>query len=203
MDVVFVANGLPDPRPPRPRPLPRPGPQRLPPPPPRPQDVTGPGLQPRQDAHWFNALFFVAFTALGGICFINLFIAVISEHVNLQRGALFMSEEQKTWVEFRRQMLLLRPKVPRAPPPQGSVHKGDKAQNPVEAARLLPHSGRREGTRTAKHCPSDTHNQGPEMAMKVVRQARLELSGGSTPDLLRPSGLHLEGKGPQRRPQRR
>ena len=24
------------------------------------------------------------------------------------------------------------------------------------------------------------------MAMKVVRQARLELSGGSTPDLLRP-----------------
>ena len=26
------------------------------------------------------------------------------------------------------------------------------------------------------------------MAMKVVRQARLELSGGSTPDLLRPEG---------------
>ena len=64
--------------------------------------------------------------------------------------------------------------------------KGDKAQNPVEAARLLPHSGRREGTRTATHCPSDTHNHGTELAMKVVRQARLELSGGSTPDLLRP-----------------
>ena len=29
------------------------------------------------------------------------------------------------------------------------------------------------------------------MAMKVVRQARLELSGGSTPDQLRPG----EGKG--------
>ena len=27
-----------------------------------------------------------------------------------------------------------------------SVHKGDKAQNPVDAAQLLPHSGRREGT---------------------------------------------------------
>ena len=53
--------------------------------------------------------------------------------------------------------------------------KGDKAQNPVEAAQLLPQSGRREGTRTATHCPSDTHNQGTEMAMKVVRQARLEL----------------------------
>ena len=64
--------------------------------------------------------------------------------------------------------------------------KGDKAQNPVEAARLLPHSGRREGTRTAKHSPSDTHNHGAELAMKVVRQARLELSGGSTPDQLRP-----------------
>ena len=64
--------------------------------------------------------------------------------------------------------------------------KGDKAQNPVEAAQLLPHSGQRGGTRTAKHCPSDTHNQGTELAMKVVRQARLELSGGSTPDLLRP-----------------
>ena len=56
--------------------------------------------------------------------------------------------------------------------------KGDKAQNPVEAAQLLPHSG--------MHCLSDTHNHGTELAMKVVRQARLELSGGSTPDLLRP-----------------
>ena len=67
--------------------------------------------------------------------------------------------------------------------------KGDKAQNPVEAAQLLPHSGRREGTRTAMPCPRDTHNQGTEMAMKVVRQAQLELSGGSTPDLLRPLQL--------------
>ena len=66
--------------------------------------------------------------------------------------------------------------------------KGDKAQNPVDAAQLLPHSGRREGTRTAKHCLRDTHNQGTELAMKVVRQAQLELSGGSTPDLLRPPG---------------
>ena len=73
------------------------------------------------------------------------------------------------------------------PPVPNSVRKGDKAQNPVEAAELLPHSGRRGGTRTALHCPSDTHNQGTEMAMKVVRQARLELSGGSTPDLLRPA----------------
>ena len=40
--------------------------------------------------------------------------------------------------------------------------------------------------RPALHCPSDTHNQGTELAMKVVRQAQLELSGGSTPDLLRP-----------------
>ena len=67
--------------------------------------------------------------------------------------------------------------------------KGDKALNPVEAAQLLPHSGRRGGTRTASHCLSDTHNQGTELAMKVVRQARLELSGGSTPDLLRPLPL--------------
>ena len=74
-------------------------------------DVTAPGLQPRLNASWAHALFFVAFTALGGICFVNLFIAVISEHVNLQRGAYFMSEAQKSWVEFRRQMLLLRPKV--------------------------------------------------------------------------------------------
>ena len=72
-----------------------------------------------------------------------------------------------------------------------SVQKGDKAQNPVEAAQLLPHSGRREGTRTAVHCPSDTHNQGTETATKVVRQARLELSGGSTPDRLRPPGAHV------------
>ena len=28
------------------------------------------------------------------------------------------------------------------------------------------------------------------MAMKVMRQARLELSGGSTPDLLRPPNIH-------------
>ena len=49
-----------------------------------------------------------------------------------------------------------------------------------------PHSGRRGGTRTAKHCLRDKNNHGTEMAMKVVRQARLEHSGGSTPDLLRP-----------------
>ena len=60
-----------------------------------------------------------------------------------------------------------------------SVHKGDKAHNPVEAAQILPHSGRREGTRTAMHYPSDAHNQGTELAMKVVRQAWLELSGGA------------------------
>eukprot|EP00670_Eutreptiella_braarudii_P020395 CAMPEP_0174352534 /NCGR_PEP_ID=MMETSP0811_2-20130205/10970_1 /TAXON_ID=73025 ORGANISM="Eutreptiella gymnastica-like, Strain CCMP1594" /NCGR_SAMPLE_ID=MMETSP0811_2 /ASSEMBLY_ACC=CAM_ASM_000667 /LENGTH=85 /DNA_ID=CAMNT_0015482685 /DNA_START=345 /DNA_END=600 /DNA_ORIENTATION=+ len=63
--------------------------------------------------------------------------------------------------------------------------EGDKAQNPVEAARLFPIQGRGKG-RTAKHCLRDTDNHGTEKAMKVVRQARLELSGGSTPDLLRP-----------------
>ena len=45
--------------------------------------------------------------------------------------------------------------------------------------------------------PLFAHNQGTELAMKVVRQARLELSGGSTPDLLRPlcasSALHKHG----------
>ena len=71
--------------------------------------------------------------------------------------------------------------------------KGDKAQNPVDAAQLLPHSGRREGTRTAKHCPRDTHNHGTELAMKVVRQARLELSGGSTPDQLTPPPPETKG----------
>ena len=34
--------------------------------------------------------------------------------------------------------------------------------------------------------PPPDHNHGTELAMKVVRQARLEHSGGSTPDLLRP-----------------
>ena len=53
-----------------------------------------------------------------------------------------------------------------------------------------------QGTRTAKHCPSDTHNQGTELAMKVVRQARLELSGGSTPDLLRPHSFPRSPPGP-------
>ena len=40
--------------------------------------------------------------------------------------------------------------------------------------------------KTAKHCLRDKNNHGTELAMKVVRQARLELSGGSTPDQLRP-----------------
>ena len=40
--------------------------------------------------------------------------------------------------------------------------------------------------KTAKYCPRDTHNHGTELAMKVVRQARLELSGGSTPGQLGP-----------------
>ena len=43
--------------------------------------------------------------------------------------------------------------------------------------------------RAAKHCLRDTDNHGTEKAMKVVRQARLELSGGSTPDQLRPPAL--------------
>ena len=42
-----------------------------------------------------------------------------------------------------------------------------------------------------KHCPRDAHNNGTEMAMKVVRQARLEHSGGSTPDQLRAQGCLL------------
>ena len=40
----------------------------------------------------------------------------------------------------------------------------------------------------------DTDNHGTEMAMKVVRQARLELSGGSTPYQLRPDGSQLRGR---------
>ena len=40
--------------------------------------------------------------------------------------------------------------------------------------------------RTAKHCLRDTNNHGTELATKAVRQARLELSGGSTPDQLKP-----------------
>ena len=35
-----------------------------------------------------------------------------------------------------------------------------------------------------------------QLAMKVVRQARLELSGGSTPDLLRPSRTALGDRAP-------
>ena len=43
------------------------------------------------------------------------------------------------------------------------------------------------------------------MAMKVVRQARLELSGGSTPDLLRPTAdppppTHTPAEHPQTAP---
>ena len=46
---------------------------------------------------------------------------------------------------------------------------------------------REEGKeRTARHCPRDTNNLGTELAMKAMRQARLELSGGSTPDQLKP-----------------
>ena len=43
-----------------------------------------------------------------------------------------------------------------------------------------------------KTCLRDTHNHGIELAMKVVRQARLELSGGSTPDLLRPKNILIQ-----------
>ena len=65
--------------------------------------------------------------------------------------------------------------------------KGDNALNPVDAAQ--PDSYPIQGggkERTAKHCPRDTNNHGTELAMKAVRQARLELSGGSTPDQLKP-----------------
>ena len=43
--------------------------------------------------------------------------------------------------------------------------------------------------KTAKHCLRDKYKHGTEAAIKVVRQARLELSGGSTPDQLRPPPL--------------
>ena len=44
-----------------------------------------------------------------------------------------------------------------------------------------PIQGRGKG-RTAKHCLRDTDNHGSQKAMKVVRQAWLEVRGGSTPD---------------------
>ena len=63
--------------------------------------------------------------------------------------------------------------------------KGDKALNPRSSPTLTPF--RAEGRdKTAKHCLRDKYNHGTKLAMKVVRQARLELSGGSTPDQLRP-----------------
>ena len=47
------------------------------------------------------------------------------------------------------------------------------------------------------HCQRDTNNHGTELAMKAVRQARLELSGGSTPDQLKPSGPPCQCQGPE------
>ena len=92
------------------------------------------------------------------------------------------------------ELLPVRPlprKVPDGPAPLATV---PSPMTRGGGGRLLS-----SGTRPPPPRPRDTHNQGTEMAMKAVRQARLELSGGSTPDLWRPPGafgpLLLRGGG--------
>ena len=66
--------------------------------------------------------------------------------------------------------------------PNSARRPGDDAPNPTDDRQPLPDSGR-SGCCTGWHCPRDTNTCGTEMATKAVRQARLELSGGSAPDL--------------------
>ena len=63
-----------------------------------------------------------------------------------------------------------------------------QSPEPCRSSPTLTPSRAEGRDKTAKHCQRDKNNHGTELAMKVVRQARLELSGGSTPDQLRPGG---------------
>ena len=99
-------------------------------------------------------------------------------------------------------------------PPPNAPNSVQRRQSPEpcrSSPTLTPFRAERRD-KTAKHCPRDTHNHGTELAMKVLRQARLELSGGSTPDLLRPQPplqqnpdddlnmLHVDPNSPQAEP---
>ena len=62
-----------------------------------------------------------------------------------------------------------------------------QSPEPCRSSLTLTPSRAEGRDKTAKHCLRDKNNHGTELAMKVVRQAWLELSGGSTPDQLRPN----------------
>eukprot|EP00803_Ostreobium_quekettii_P001451 evm.model.scf_161.6 EVM.evm.TU.scf_161.6 scf_161:59336-65983(+) len=78
----------------------------------RAMDASGIDRQPKMNAHPAKALFFIAFICIGAVFLVNLFVGLTMDNYAVmrhdQRNQLFVTENQRRWVEVRRQLLRIR-----------------------------------------------------------------------------------------------
>jgi hypothetical protein len=83
-------------------------------------DVTERNRQPREDASWPNAFFFVVFILFSSFFFFQLFVGVFVDSFNRFRGTALLTDKQRAWVELQRSMLRISP-IRVVPPPKSQI----------------------------------------------------------------------------------
>eukprot|EP00004_Rigifila_ramosa_P026090 TRINITY_DN7990_c0_g1_i1.p1 TRINITY_DN7990_c0_g1~~TRINITY_DN7990_c0_g1_i1.p1 ORF type:complete len:1641 (-),score=380.66 TRINITY_DN7990_c0_g1_i1:246-4454(-) len=72
-------------------------------------DITDLNKQPRQNSSPQNALFFIIFVFIASFFLVKLFVGVIIDHFNQQRGTALLTSEQRNWIDTRKFLTQLRP----------------------------------------------------------------------------------------------
>ncbi|KAJ5717320.1 hypothetical protein N7488_002966 [Penicillium malachiteum] len=71
--------------------------------------ITGPGIQPQDNASPANGIFFVIFNLLGAVFVLTLFVSVFMRNYTEQTGVAFLTAEQRSWLELRKLLRQISP----------------------------------------------------------------------------------------------
>ncbi|KAJ5291753.1 hypothetical protein N7478_001004 [Penicillium angulare] len=71
--------------------------------------ITGPGIQPQDNAAPENGIFFVVFNLLGSVFVLTLFVSVFMRNYTEQTGVAFLTAEQRSWLELRKLLRQISP----------------------------------------------------------------------------------------------
>jgi hypothetical protein len=71
--------------------------------------IMGSGLQPKEEASWWNCLFFVAYCFGVQLIGIATFTAVIINNHRESAGTAEITEDQKNWIDFKKQLNQVKP----------------------------------------------------------------------------------------------
>eukprot|EP01059_Diplonema_ambulator_P000380 TRINITY_DN10311_c0_g1_i1.p1 TRINITY_DN10311_c0_g1~~TRINITY_DN10311_c0_g1_i1.p1 ORF type:complete len:1876 (+),score=210.27 TRINITY_DN10311_c0_g1_i1:169-5796(+) len=74
-------------------------------------DITHNNMQPSTNSIPWHAIYFICFVFTCGFLLVSVFISIIIENINAQRGILSLTPEQTEWVRIRKDVLFLQPEL--------------------------------------------------------------------------------------------